>query len=87
MRGLSDLGFSICIAASTGKEHPLVMEADIIDKRKLIIRNSLLKCPEEIIGCHQERTVFDGIFLIASERRVSIFFRNTVKPLNKCLNS
>lgn len=40
---------AIGIPASTGKHHAPVMKADVINKRKLIIRYCLLKRPEKII--------------------------------------
>lgn len=43
MLGFIDLRLSVCVSASSCKQHPLVIEADIIDQSKLIIRYRLFK--------------------------------------------
>ena len=83
-----NLWFPVCVPATARKQHTLVMEAYVIDNGKLIIGRCLFKRPKEIIsGGHKERTVFDGVFLIASQWRVIIFLRNTVKSFDKCFYS
>lgn len=62
------------------------MESDVVDKGKLIVRNRLLKCPEEIVsGGHQQGAVFGGVFLIPSQRRVGIFLCDAIKALDQRL--
>jgi len=50
MTGFINLRFPIGIAAASGKEHPFIMEAYVIDQRKLIIRSRLFKRPEKVAG-------------------------------------
>lgn len=86
MPGLFDLRASVGIAAAAGQQHPLIMEADVIDYGKLIIGHRLLKGPEKIISCgHEQRTVPDGIFFIPAQRRIRILLRNAVKAFNEGL--
>ena len=54
---------------SPGKQHPLIRKPDIIYHCKLIIRNRLLKCPEEIVcRSHQQGTVLNRVFFIPAKR-------------------
>ena len=45
-----NLRFSIRISAPSGKQHPFIMETNIIDKRKFVIGYRLFICPEKIIS-------------------------------------
>ena len=84
MSGFINLRLAVCITAAAGQKHPPVMEADVIDNGKLIVRYGLLKCPEKVVGrCHQQGAVPDGILLIPPQRGIRIFFRDTIKVLNE----
>ena len=83
-----DLRLTIRISTSAGEQHPVIMESNIVYQSELIIGDCLLECPKEIVRrCHKQSAVFDGIFFISTQRRVWIFLCDTVKSLNKCLDS
>ena len=46
---LIDLRFSVRVAAAAGQDHTLIMKAHVVDHVEFIVRNNLLKRPEEII--------------------------------------
>ena len=50
MSGFINLRFPICITAAAGQKHTSVMETNVIDNGKLIVRYGLFKCPEIVIG-------------------------------------
>lgn len=73
---------AIRIATTSGKEHPFIMEAYVIDQCKLTIGNRLFKRPEKVVcRSHKQSTVLDWIPLIPSKWRSSIFLSNTAEPL------
>ena len=74
----------VCITAAASKDHAFVMEADIIDKCKLVVGNCLFKCPEEVVARgHQKCAVFNRIFLIYVERRIRVFLGYAVEAVYK----
>lgn len=71
MFGLVDLRFPVRVAAAASKQHTLIMESDIVDKSKLIVRYRLFKCPEEVV-CrgHKQRAVLFGIPFVSARIHV-----------------
>ncbi len=83
-----DLRWSVCVSAATGQQHALVVEADVVYERELIVGDCLLKCPEEVIrGSHQQGAVLYRVLLIPPEGRNRIFLSDAVETLYERFDS
>ena len=81
---LVDLRFPVGVTATASQEHSSVVEADIVDQRKLIVGHRLLKGPEKIVGrCHQQGAVLHWVPLIAAKGWFRILLGDAVKSLNE----
>ena len=87
VRGLVNLRFSICGAASACEEHPFVVKSDVMNDCKPVVGYHLLIGPEIVVcGGHKQGRVFDGIFLVPAQGWMGIFLRNAIEPFNECFD-
>ena len=83
---LPDLRPPVRIAASPGKQHPLIMKAYVVHNGKFIVGSNLLKGSEKIVCCsHQQCAVLHRVLLISSQRGLRVFLGDAVKSLNERL--